>query len=156
MKALKKITVLLILVLTSSLFVNCSSDSNGSNNDSNSFYLKFKINGEQVTFADPTVINSLSKSITGFTTNGKSMSLYLPLDVTTGTFTITDEPSNVEAYGASYSDFANDESSDNETGTLTITQVDADVIKGIFSFTGTNLGTTYTVTEGEFRAENIQ
>lgn len=84
------------------------------------------------------------------------MSLYLPLDVTTGTFTITDEPSNVEAYGASYSNFATDESSDNETGTVTITQVDADVIKGTFSFTGTNLGTTYTVTEGEFRAENIE
>ncbi|WP_298136281.1 DUF6252 family protein [Flavobacterium sp.] len=155
MKALKKLTVLLVLVLTSSLLVNCSSDGDGGSS-SDTFYLKYKINGTLVEVSDPEVINSLSKSLTGFTTNGKSLTLYFPLDVATGTYSITDEPSNVDAYGASYSDFETEVASDNETGTVTVTQVNADVIKGTFSFVGTNEGATYTVTEGEFRAENIQ
>lgn len=155
MKALKKLAVLLVLAVTSSLFVNCSSDGDGGSS-SDTFYLKYKINGISVEVSDPSVINSLSKSITGFTTNGKSLTLYMPLTVSTGTHTIVDEPSNVDVYGASYSDFETEVASDNETGTITITQVNADVIKGTFSFTGTNEGATYTITEGEFRAENIQ
>ena len=158
MKSLKKLVVLVVLVVFSSLLVNCSSDSSSNNGGSSTdtFYLKFKVNGTAVDFQDPSVINSLSKALNGYTTNEKSLTLYFPLNVTTGTFTITDEPSNVDVYGVNYVNFANDESSDNETGSVTITQVDANVIKGTFSFTGVNNGVTYTISEGEFRAENIQ
>ena len=158
MKNLKKLVLLAVMVISSCLLVNCSSDSSSNNGGgtSGTFYLKFKVNGTSVAFQNPDVINSLSKAINGYTTSEKSLTLYLPLNVTTGSYTITHEPSNENSYGASYVDFANDESSDNETGTLIVTEVNADVIKGTFSFTGTNQGTTYSITDGEFRAENIQ
>lgn len=155
MKTIKKAVMLLVVVVTSSLFVNCSSDSNNTN--TGTFYLKCKVNGVLTEFTDPSVINSLSKSITGASAAPSEMvTLFMPLTVATGTFNITSEPSNVNSYGGSYSNFATDVYSDNETGTMTISQVDADVIKGTFAFTGTNGGVVTTVTEGEFRAENIQ
>ncbi|WP_395044487.1 DUF6252 family protein [Flavobacterium sp.] len=155
MKTIKKAVMLLAVVLTSSMFVNCSSDSN--NTSTGTFYMKCKVNGVLTEFTNPDVINSLSKSITGSSeAPSELVTLFMPLTVATGTFNITSEPSNVNSYGGSYSNFATDVYSDNETGTMTITQVDANVIKGTFAFTGTNGGVVTTVTEGEFRAENIQ
>jgi hypothetical protein len=104
------------------------------------------------------VINSLAKSITGNDADtGKVVTLFTPLDVANGTHSITDEPSNVDSYAGSFSDFNEDVYTDNETGTMIITEVNADVIKGTFSFTGDDgNGGTITVTEGSFRAENIE
>lgn len=155
MRTVKKAALLLVLVTVSAISFNCSSDSGSS---SSNFYLKCKVNGTWVEFADPMVINSLAKSITGNDADtGKVVTLFTPLAVSNGTYTITDEPSNVNSYGGSYSDFNQDEYTDNETGTMTITEVTADVIKGTFSFTGDDgNGGTITVTEGSFRAENIE
>ncbi len=156
MKTFKKAAMLIVLVAVSAVSFNCSSDSDSSS--SSDFYLKCKVNGTWVEFTDPMVINSLAKSITGNDADtGKAVILFTPLNVANGTHTITDEPSNVDSYGGSYSDFNADDYTDNETGTLIITEVTADVIKGTFSFTGDDgNGGTITVTEGSFRAENIQ
>ena len=156
MKTFKKAAMLIVLVIASAISLNCSSDSDSSS--SSNFYLKCKVNGTWVEFADPMVINSLAKSITGNNTdNGKAVILFTPLDVTNGTYTITDEPSNVDSFAGSFSDFNEEVYTDNETGTMTITEVNADVIKGTFSFTGDDgNGGTVTVTEGSFRAENIE
>jgi Family of unknown function (DUF6252) len=156
MKKIKKIAMLLVMVTASAISFNCSSSDDSSS--SSNFYLKCKVNGTLVEFTDPMVINSLAKSITGNDADtGKMVTLFTPLTVGTGTFTITDEPSNENSYAGSYSDFNGDIYSDNETGTMTITEVNADVIKGTFSFTGEDgNGGTITVTEGSFRAENIQ
>lgn len=156
MKTFKKAAMLIVLLAVSAVSFNCSSDSDSSS--SSNFYLKCKVNGTWVEFADPMVINSLAKSITGNDADtGKAVILFTPLDVANGTFSITDEPSNVDSYAGSYSDFNGDVYSDNETGTMIITEVNADVIKGTFSFTGDDgNGGTITVTEGSFRAENIQ
>ncbi|MFN3752596.1 DUF6252 family protein [Flavobacterium sp.] len=156
MRTFKKATILFTLVAFSAIFFGCSSDS--SSGSSSNFYLKCKVNGTWVEFADPIVINSLSKSITGNDADtGKVVTLFTPLNVANGTFTITDEPSNVNSYNGSYSDFNEDVYTDNETGTMVITEVTADVIKGTFSFTGDDgNGGTITVTEGSFRAENIE
>jgi major membrane immunogen (membrane-anchored lipoprotein) len=160
MKKLKSIIAIALLTITSALFVNCggSDDDNNTNNNDTTFYLKCKVNGVQFTSTAPFVINSLSKSITAVNdVTNETVSLYLPLAVANGTYTITDEPSNVDSYNGSYTNFDTDASSDNETGTITITQVDADVIKGTFSFTGEDgNGGTIIVTEGQFRGENIQ
>lgn len=162
MKKLKNVIAIALLTITSALFVNCSGsdddNNNNTNNNDTTFYLKCKVNGVQFTSTDPFVINSLSKSITAVNdVTNETVSLYLPLAVANGTYTITDEPSNVDSYNATYTNFDTDASSDNETGTMTITQVDADVIKGTFSFTGEDgNGGTITVTEGQFRGENVQ
>ncbi|MBF6641277.1 hypothetical protein IVB69_07280 [Flavobacterium sp. J49] len=156
MKTFKKAAMLIVLAIAGAISFNCSSDSNSS--ASTNFYLKCKVNGTWVEFADPMVINSLAKSITGNNAdNGKVVTLFTPLNVATGTFTITDEPSNVNSYAGSFSDFNEEVYTDNETGTMVITEVNANVIKGTFSFTGDDgNGGTITVTEGSFRAENIE
>jgi hypothetical protein len=158
MKLFKKSIAMLVLVVAASLSVNCSSDSNGSGDSG--FYLRCKINGVQFESSDPFVINSLAKSITAQSDNAnvqETLTLWTPLAVTVGTHSITDEPSNVDSYGASYSNFDTDDSAPTPSGTMTITEVNADVIKGTFSFTSPNSnGGTITVTEGTFRAANIQ
>jgi len=156
MKTIKKAAMLILLVAASAVSFNCSSSDDGGS--SSNFYLKCKVNGTLVEFTDPMVINSLAKSITGNDADtGQVVTLFTPLSVTNGTHTITDEPSNVNSYGGSYSDFNADEYTSDETGTLIITEVNADVIKGTFSFTGDDgNGGTISVTEGSFRAENVQ
>jgi len=156
MKTIKKAAMLILLVAASVVSFNCSSSDDGGS--SSNFYLKCKVNGTLVEFTDPMVINSLAKSITGNDADtGQVVTLFTPLSVTNGTHTITDEPSNVNSYGGSYSDFNADEYTSDETGTLIITEVNADVIKGTFSFTGDDgNGGTISVTEGSFRAENVQ
>ena len=160
MKKFKKAAMLLVMVTISAISFNCSSSdsSDDNNNNSSTFYLKCKVNGTLVEFTDPMVLNSLAKSITGNDADtGEAVTLFTPLAVGMGTFAITDEPSNENSYGGGYNNFNDDIYSDNETGTMTITEVNADVIKGTFSFTGDDgNGGTVTVTEGSFRAENIQ
>ena len=158
MKLFKKSIAVLLVVVTAALSVNCSSSSDSSS--SSSFYIKCKVNGVQFTSSDPFVINSLSKAISGQSDNEASqelVTLYMPLNVAVGTYTITDEPSNENSYGASYSNFDTDVSTINASGTMKITEVTADVIKGTFSFTSPDSeGGTITISEGTFRADNIQ
>jgi hypothetical protein len=155
MKTIKRATILIVLAITGAISINCSSDSSSS---SSTFYLKCKVDGNWVEFADPMVINSLAKSITGNDSEtGKVVTLFTPLAVTNGTYSITDEPSNADSFAGSYSNFNENVYTDNETGTMIITEVNADVIRGTFSFTGDDgNGGTITVTEGSFRAENIE
>ncbi len=161
MKLFKKSIAVLLLVTVGLLTTNCSSsDSGGGNGGGGSFYLKCKVNGVQFTCTDPMVINSLAKTITAISDNNDShqelVSLWLPLNAGVGTHTITEEPSNVDSYGASYTDFDNDRATVDASGTMTITEVNADVIKGTFSFTSPDGdGNTITVTNGTFRTENV-
>lgn len=156
MKTFKKTAMLIVLTVTATISFNCSSD--GGSSSSSNFYLKCKVNGTWVEFADPMVINSLAKSITGSDAEtSQVVTLFTPLNVPTGTHPITDEPSNADSYAGSFSDYNEEVYSDNETGTIIITEVNAEVIKGTFTFSGDDgNGGTITVTEGSFRAENIQ
>lgn len=157
MKNLKKSMAIVLIVATAFLSVNCSSSSD--DGGSASFFLKCRVNGVQFTSTDPFVINSLSKSLTAQSDGvaQETLSLFMPLNVAVGTYTITEEPSNVNSYGASYSNFDTDVSTQDATGTITITEVTADVIKGTFSFTSPDFdGNPITVTNGSFRAENVQ
>lgn len=161
MKLMKKSIAILTLVIAAFLSVNCSSSSDDNGGSGTGFYLKCKVNGVQFTSTDPMVINSLAKSLTGISDNNdthqETVSLWFPLNATVGTHTITEEPSNVDSYGASYSDFDSESSTVDASGTMNITEVNANVIKGTFSFTSPDGdGNTITITEGSFRAENIE
>lgn len=158
MKLIKKVIAVILLVATASLTTNCSSSSDGDGGNA-TFYLKCKINGVQFTSSDPFVINSLAKSLTAQSdgTAQETVSLFMPLDVAVGTYTITEEPSNVDSFGGSYSNFDTEVSTQDASGTMTITEVTADVIKGTFSFTSPDFdGNTISITNGTFRAENVQ
>lgn len=160
MKLMKKSIAFLLLVTVSFLTVNCSTSGDGGSSSS-TFYLKCKINGVQFKSTDPSVLNSLSKSIVGISDNNdtvqETLVLFMPLAVAPGTYTITEEPSNENSYGVSYNNYDTEVASLNAAGTMTVTQVTADVIKGTFSFTSPDGdGNIITVTDGSFRAENIE
>lgn len=151
---MKKIASL-ITVLLIAMTVSCSKDDNN-NTTNDELYLRFTTNGTAYDIADPETLTSLSTAIDaqqGADASMRRVTLFIPNDATVGTHDITDEPSNVDAYGAVYYQ-GNDITVAGTSGTLTITSKDADYVKGTFTFSGVD-GTTgdpYTVTIGSFRA----
>lgn len=77
----------------------------------------------------------------------------MPEEVTEGTYSFTDTPSQLDTFNASYSSEGEAVYIDATSGTITITSVTDDYVKGTFSFSGDNEGTTVNVTNGEFRAD---
>ncbi|RAR50465.1 DUF6252 family protein [Flavobacterium lacus] len=153
---MKNLFYLLIAVFTLSL-TSCSSDDSSTNND-DELYVRFTLNGEQKEYMDPATITSLRRLILGDDMESaeyERISLWMPVVIETGTFTITsDTPTdaNLETlYSANI--WMGEEVIDASTGTLVITDLDAEYVKGTFSFSGTNdEGTTVVVTNGTFRA----
>ncbi|HEX8561921.1 MAG TPA: hypothetical protein VF676_02970 [Flavobacterium sp.] len=149
-----KITILALVAVIS---FSCSSDddNNGSNNGSDDTYVNFKVNGEQIDIIEPATITTLSTVVLATEDNGESMRsimLRMPNDATEGTHAITlSDSQNLDTYNASVS-MDGDTTVEATTGTLTITNIGTEYMEGTFSFTGEANGTTYTITEGEFRA----
>ena len=146
MKKLFALLTVFTLILT-----GCSSDSEGSETE---IYLKFKVNGQNYNF-DPETLTSMKKLVRGDQGGDneyKSISLWMPEEVTEGTYSFSDTPSDLETFNASYSSAGEDIYIDATSGTITITSVTDDYVKGTFSFSGDNEGTTVNVTNGEFKA----
>ncbi|WP_136668685.1 DUF6252 family protein [Flavobacterium sp. H122] len=145
-----------LLAIFTLILSGCSSDGDGSDNNS-STYIKFKVNGQSYNY-EPETIVSLKTLVDGYTGNGntlKRISLWMPNEVATGTYPITDTPSDVETYNASYSSEGESIYIDGTSGTITITSVTDDYIKGTFSFSGDNEGATVNITNGEFKADKV-
>ncbi|WP_121665598.1 DUF6252 family protein [Mesonia aquimarina] len=112
-----------------------------------------KIDGEDFTANIFPVVFQGSNVIVTFDNNlNESIGLQFPDDVSTGTYPITDSPSN---YSATY--IVNDNGTDvvygslAGTGEIEITSVQNDIVEGTFSFDAENdSGDTVTVTEGQF------
>lgn len=155
---MKKLSFLFFALITISL-MGCSSDddSSGGGNQDNTFYLRYTLNGVNYDF-EPETLTSLRTLILGSGTVNSDfsrISLWMPNGATVGTHQITDDfvsDDNVDTlYSADV--WIGDEVIDASSGTLVITELGADYVKGTFSFTGTNdEGTTATVTNGTFRA----
>jgi hypothetical protein len=157
MKKLGKI-ILLTLSLTGVIILqSCSSDD--SPTQISDTYIRFSIDDTDYDFSD--IITAESLSITFNGNNGEGLtdvgdtriSLYLPLDITTGDF-------NIEggAFGGDYKisftsepmgfdfDFA-------QSGAINVTSVSEDYVEGTFTATITSeTDVTITLTDGEFRA----
>lgn len=147
MKKLFGLLAVFTLILT-----GCSSDSEGSESGT---YLKFKVNGQSYNY-DPETLISLKRLVRGdqgADATYKSISLWMPEEVTEGTYSFTDTPSQLDTFNASYSSEGEAVYIDATSGTITITSVTDDYVKGTFSFSGDNEGTTVNVTNGEFRAD---
>ena len=160
MKTFQKTYLLFFTVITVLFISSCSSDDNNTPPavEPDSFFIKFKANDAQQNFTDITIVNSLSKAIIGNDENQtKTVVITIPLNAVAGTYTITDEPSNVNSYGILYSSDNESISTSNATGTLVITEINDNIIKGTFNFTAENTDSgpaTITVIEGEFNVEN--
>ena len=101
MKNFKFLLIAIVAVLTFS----CSSSSSGSGD---STYIRFKVNGgEQINLLDPGTITSMMASISASEDLGadiRSIFFTIPVNVTTGSYDITDASgSDLTAYSADYS-----------------------------------------------------
>ncbi|HLA55170.1 MAG TPA: DUF6252 family protein [Flavobacterium sp.] len=145
---MKKLSAVLILCVAALTF-SCSSDSSSSSNDDT--YVNFKVNGTQYNIIEPGTFTSLNASVVADDAN-RTLILRMPDTAVVGTYAITDaSPSDLTAYTATYSEGA-DIFFDAVSGSITISNVGSEYMTGTFNFTGTYDGTTYTITEGTFRA----
>lgn len=156
---MKNLFYLFITLFTLSLS-SCSSDDDSPNNTiiEDELYVRFTVNGEQKEYMDPATLTSLRRLILGDNQGSADygrISLEMPVDIETGTFTITDATPTDDNLETLYSAdiWMDDEVIDASTGTLVITELDDEYVKGTFSFSGTNEeGTSVVVTNGTFRA----
>ena len=143
------------MLFCAALTLSCSNDDDNNNNNNDDLYMRYTVNGTDVEITDPETLTSLSTLIRGeegMDDTYRAVSLWIPNDATVGSHPI--EPNNgsqIDIYSAIYST-GSDIAADATVGTLNITDLDADYIEGTFSFTAEQDGTTYTVTDGEFRA----
>jgi hypothetical protein len=157
---MKKIASLLVLGIAALTF-SCSSDSDGGNNNNNDeLFMNYKVNGVQHNYGEMEMttlqtLNTLIISLGNEADDFRSLRIFVPNNKTEGAHTVTYAPSDVDAYQASYG--TGELSVDGTSGTINITHIDADFIEGTFNFTGVDgtTGDTYTITDGEFRADNI-
>ena len=152
---MKKLSYFFLVLITSS-FIACSSDSSSSSNG-DQLYVKFTVNGVNYDL-EPETITSLQKLIAGsqdvdniFT----RLSLWMPVTLTIGSHAITDDaPSDSNIATLHNADlWVGDDTYTATTGTLVVTELTNDIVKGTFTFTGDDgNGVMVTVTNGSFRA----
>lgn len=152
---MKKLSFL-FLVLFSLSFVACSSDDSSGSSDSE-LYLKYTVNGVNYDF-EPATVTSLQKLIMGeqeISSVYNRISLWMPVTPTVGSHTITDEAPNDTNLDTLHNAelWVGDATYTATSGTLVITELNDDYVKGTFSFTGEDEnGVTISVTNGSFRA----
>lgn len=152
---MKKLSFL-FLVLFSLSFVACSSDDSSRSSDSE-LYLKYTVNGANYDF-EPATITSLQKLIMGeqeISSVYNRISLWMPVTPTVGSHTITDETPNDTNLDTLHNAelWVGDATYTATSGTLVITELNDDYVKGTFTFTGEDEnGVTISVTNGSFRA----
>ena len=151
MKKLARIAFVLVAIMG----MSCSSDDDaGSSSDE--MYLRWTQGGTSYDIEDPATVSSLSTVITasqGTDASMRMLSLWMPNNATVGTHPIVhSNGSQIDVYSANLS-IGSDVMVDSASGTITITSIDDEYIKGTFSFTGTDAdGLPYTITNGSFRA----
>jgi len=157
MKILKKI-VFLSFAIGAIVLSSCSSDNSSDDTDTPSSqegFMKFKYNEKEYTFSEPALITSGSINImgsSGIDDNYKKISLWAPLNITTGNHPIVYDLSNLTTtYQATFSFMPEINNTEATSGTINITANDDKKIEGTFNFSGTSKGKTFTVTEGSFR-----
>ena len=152
---MKKLSFL-FLVLFSLSFVACSSDDSSVSSDSE-LYLKYTVNGVNYDF-EPATVTSLQKLIMGeqeISSVYNRISLWMPVTPTVGSHTITDETPNDTNLDTLHNAelWVGDATYTATSGTLVITELNDDYVKGTFTFTGEDEnGVTISVTNGSFRA----
>lgn len=155
---MKKLSYL-FLVLFSLSFIACSSDDNssGDGGGDNSLYIKYTVNGVNYEF-EPATITSLQKLIMGeqeINSVYNRISLWMPVTPTVGSHAITDETPNDTNLETLHNAelWVGDATYTATSGTLVVTEMDSEYLKGTFTFTGEDEnGATVSVTNGSFRA----
>jgi hypothetical protein len=149
---MKKIIIFTLLV--TGLLISCSSDSNS--NEGFATYMRFTMNGQYFDVPNPsTDATGSSGSIMAPGFFGDEPDQIFVIDMpflpTIGEHPFVLYTSEPGIYAANFQ-MSPGTSFESESGSIKITSVGNDFVKGTFSFTGTSNGTTYTVTNGKFRS----
>lgn len=143
-----------LAILCTMFLTGCSSD-DSSNDSGGDTYIRFTVNGQNYDY-NPETLVSLTTNINGsegVDDTYKYISLTLPNDYSEGTYSfVLPDPSDVDSYNAYYESEGEMIYVDANTGSITITSVDANYVSGTFSFSGDNGGSTVSITNGSFRA----
>jgi hypothetical protein len=147
--------ILLLLASFTLSIASCSDDTSGPTLDDTG--VTAKVNGRAL---DMTSISSgylapryFVSASTGIMPPNENISIDLDSVTAPGTFTIAPATTTVRAsYEKRAASSANDEEYEATSGTITVTEIDAQHAKGSFSFEARLVGgtTTVTVTEGTF------
>ncbi len=148
---------ILLVIFAATILFACSdddnSDTNNGGNGNDEIFITFKANGTSYTM-EPASSTSLKFRVSadqGLNSAYRDITLVMPVEYSLGAHTITDAPSDLEAYEASYSQ--GDVTIDGTSGALTITSLNEDYIEGTFNFTGNDSnGNSFNITDGSFRA----
>jgi hypothetical protein len=156
---MKKLLLTLLTIVSLVINFSCSkNDEPGKPADNEpmqtSEFIKLKCQGVEYNFTNPEILNSQIKTLVSFTTNEKRISIFLPLNVAPGTYSITDSPSNLNSYGISLAINAINLDSYATSGSMNITSVTSNNVKGTFSCSIPGTTNPFIVTEGSFNVGN--
>lgn len=155
MKIFKKITFLAFAILALTMSFSCSNNDSSDEDEivTTENFIKFKYNGASYSL-QPELSESEAMALMGFQgidNTFRRVSLWMPLNATAGTYPIVyDLKKLTTTYQADFSFLPEIDNAVATSGTITITVIDSKKIKGTFSFSGTNKGTAFAVTEGSF------
>lgn len=142
-------------------FILLTSCSNNDGTD-DSIYIKFTSNGQEYVFNDPASAQSMNTTFTAQigtdvnSTNYAEVSLWLPLDFTTGTFQFTGDYFEDGDYKLNlYSNPLNVDDGWATSGSVTISSINSEYVIGTFTGTVSDGVQTITITNGEFKVYNL-
>jgi hypothetical protein len=138
-------------------FIILSSCSNEGGTD-DSIFIKFTANGQEYVFNDPASAQSMNTTFSGQigtstdNANYAEVSLWFPLDFSTGTFSFTGDYFDEGDYKLNiYSNPLNLDDAWASSGSVTINSVNSEYVTGTFSGTVTDGVHTVTITNGSFK-----
>lgn len=159
-KAISSVAKIFLTVFFVSLTaVSCSSDDIPplTFNDIGELHMKFTYNGNDYSSDDPvTTTVGVRKYIDATYASGanlKTITIFMPDTPTVGTHFVT-APIEDDAYGAYFTSAIGSVDILADTGTITITSVTDDYVKGTFNFSGPNGSVSVAISNGSFLGDN--
>ncbi|WP_158837822.1 hypothetical protein [Polaribacter sp. L3A8] len=149
MKTIKTILASAIIILSITL-QSCSSNDNDSE-PLEETYIKFTAGAETFNYTNVATAGSQNLTINGQDGSVSSISIWFPLQITTGTFNFSGDFFADGDYKINFESTSLNIDGWSESGSVTITNVSSEYIEG--TFTGTVDGVA--ITSGEFRAFNL-
>ncbi len=128
-----------------------------SNNDepieNTSSYVDYKLNSTLIEDSNISLFFNNSITLIEIKNINNSIRLWLPVELTAGTYTVIS--GEADNYTVNLIDNINSFTSENESGTITLSNVTENKIVGTFSFTGTLNSVAFSISEGRFSVSSL-
>ncbi|WP_033957412.1 DUF6252 family protein [Psychroserpens jangbogonensis] len=160
MKTLKTMFAKIAFILLTLVLSSCSSNDDSTNSEQSNYYLTAKVDGVNFSI-DIVTVSTLADETDFYVISGvgenTSIGLTLESPISVGTFTTGVAEIVALTYQTNSPFVVFGASQDVGSGTITITENNANYIKGTFSFTGINQldNSTKEISEGAFKAVKL-